>query len=188
MWMALSYETQENPRLSNLIPIEQDRRLKDPEKIKADLAARTAKRLEEGATDPLVAQFVEGRLYVSDTSKTVTIKHASELFGDLPRCSLILLPDPSLFLRLGMLELVCSELPVVTNAGNLASEEVRFGMTEGRCVDPGRLLFGRTTSMLMIARRLGMHDRAGFKEGAALDVRLMTQLDVLVKIGKGLWG
>jgi hypothetical protein len=171
-----------------LIPIEQDRRLKDPEKIKADLATRTVKRLEEGATDPLVAQFVEGRLYVSDTSKTITIKHASEVFGDLPNCSAILLPDPSLFLRLGMLELVCSELPVAANAGQLASEEVRFGMTEGRCADPGRLLFGRATSMLTLARRLDMHERAGFKEGATLDARLMTQLDVLVKIGKGLWG
>lgn len=152
------------------------------------MAARTAKRLEEGASDPLVAQFVEGQLFISATHKTVTIKHASELFVDLSRCTQILLPDPSLFLRLGMLELVCSEAPTVVNAGLLASEEVRFGMTEGRCVDPGRLLFGRTTPMLMIARRLGLHEHAGFKEGATLDARLRAQLEVLLKIGKGLWG
>jgi len=148
--------------------------------------------MEEGALDPMLARMEVCTAYFSDTSKTVNLTKASELFGDLPKYEHVLIQDPGLFMRVGLLELICNGGPAgsPTAVGTAeAAEEVRFGLSDGRCVDPGRLLFGRAVPTIVIAQRLGMEGNPGFKDPAVTPAqRVGAELDVLVRIGKGIWG
>ncbi len=160
--------------------------MKDPVKIKANLEEKAAKQQAEAAGLPFQARFVEGLFYSSASHKTVNIKKASEVFGEIKTASYILVPRPSLFLRLGLLEVVCSNGK--SEGAKEALEELRFSFSEGKFVNPSRLLFGENLTMDMVATRLGMGDHPGFRPEQEAAVRLVAEMDVLIRIGKEILG
>ena len=186
-WLAISYETKENPQWTQLVPIEADKRLKDPDKIKADLANKTEKRAENAAHSALLGEFVGG-MARADKGKEIKLEKASDTFDQIGKYSHILVFDPSLYLRLGLLDILEGRVKELPTGMPHVFEELRFGLMEGRCVEPGRLLFGTASEPLLLAQRFGLLSEATLLESTSLTERLKAQLNVLHFIGERIWG
>jgi hypothetical protein len=186
-WLAISYETKENPKWTQLVPIEVDKRLTDPVKIKADLANKTAKRADNAAHSALLGEFVGG-MTQSDKGKAVTLEKASDTFDQFGKYEHIMVFDPSLYLRLGVMDVMEGRIKTMPAGLSIVLEELRFGLMEGRCVEPGRLLFGTASEPLLLAQRFGLSADATLLESTSLAERLKARLNVLHFIGERIWG
>jgi hypothetical protein len=131
-----------------------------------------------------MAQFEIGALWGEKNPVTMLMK-ASDALKVMDKCSHVLVTDPSLFLRLGLLEALEGQKDV----GSLipATEELRFGLMEGRCIDPSRFLFGTSLPPELVAKRMGMEAEALLLLSTAGPERLKAWLTVLKRIGETIW-
>lgn len=140
--------------------------------------------MQEAPNDPFTSRFGQGMYWTSDAKETKAFTNAYEVFGALKDCNAALVDNPLLLLRLGLLEALGDDNLTHPDGLNEAMKDIRFGLTEGRCVDPGRLLFGKAMPLLLIARRLGLEPLAQRMESTAFSERLTAELELLRHIGE----
>ena len=132
-----------------------------------------------------MAQFAIGSLW-GDKTPVTTLAKASDAFKVMGKYEHILVDDPSFFMRMGLLEVFEGQ----KEAGSLTvvADELRFGLMEGRCIDPSRLLFGTQLDHEKVALRLGMGAAATLTQSTSGDERLKAWLNILKIIGERIWG
>lgn len=123
-----------------------------------------------------------------DKGNSVKLEKASDTFDQFGKYSHILVFEPLFYLRLGLMDILEGRVKEMPLGMPHVEEELRFGSMEGRCVDPGRLLFGTALEPLLLAQRFGLAAEATLLESTSLTERLTAQLNVLHFIGERLWG